>query len=177
MAAVGELRSCHPRRAARLRLNLGDAVLPLSAEVVILDEHQRREVARNLDTTPELLPYLDELLQDLDELGCNLELIVETLRERGLPAGARVLDLACGKGAVGLGLAEKLGFTCEGVDLYAPFIERARAEARERGLAERSPTTADISSVLRRQLGEEHIERLPIPDDAVHHMFGQQCSD
>ncbi len=102
-----------------------------------MDERQAREVAENLDTDPELLPYLDELLADLDELGCNLERIVEALRGLQLPKGSRALDLACGKGAVSLALAERLGCEVEGVDLFAPFIARARALAERRGLESR----------------------------------------
>ena len=102
-----------------------------------MDDRQAREVAENLDTDPELLPYLDELLADLDELGCNLELIVETLRGMQLAEGSRALDLACGKGAVSLALAEQLGCAVEGVDLFAPFIARAQALARARGLESR----------------------------------------
>ena len=102
-----------------------------------MDEKQKREVAANLDATPEMLPYLDELLADLSELGCSLELIVEVLHGMEVTGDPpRALDLACGKGAVALRLAQDLGYTVEGVDLYEPFIEDARRHARELGLDE-----------------------------------------
>jgi 2-polyprenyl-3-methyl-5-hydroxy-6-metoxy-1,4-benzoquinol methylase len=93
------------------------------------------QVATALETTPELLPFLPELLADLDELGTEARDIVELLRPLGLPAGARVLDLGCGKGTVALALARELGLRVLGVDGFAPFVEEARRRAEERGLS------------------------------------------
>lgn len=103
-----------------------------------------RQIADALECTPELFPYLPELLTDLEELGASRRKIVELLRPLKLPpspsagqAGARVLDLGCGKGAVLLALAEELGFRCVGVDAFAPFIEGAQRAAEARGLADK----------------------------------------
>ncbi|HUU62475.1 MAG TPA: class I SAM-dependent methyltransferase [Dehalococcoidia bacterium] len=103
-----------------------------------MDESQQREVAEAFDATPELLPFIPELLSDLWALGCSLEVIVELLRPLGLPAETtRVLDLGCGKGAVALTLAREFGFQALGVDFFEPFIEEARRHAEEMGLASR----------------------------------------
>jgi SAM-dependent methyltransferase len=49
--------------------------------------------------------------------------LVEQLR---LPAGARVVDIACGKGEFLIRLAEAYGVTCLGIDLSPFFIAEAR---------------------------------------------------
>jgi SAM-dependent methyltransferase len=97
---------------------------------------EKAQVAAALDATPELIPYLPALLADLWDLGSSPALIVDWLREAGLPApGARVLDLGCGKGAVALSLARELGCSAHGVDLFEPFLEEARTRAGEWDLA------------------------------------------
>jgi 2-polyprenyl-3-methyl-5-hydroxy-6-metoxy-1,4-benzoquinol methylase len=45
-----------------------------------------------------------------------------------------VLDLACGKGAVSIQIAQRLGFSCKGVDLFKPFIETAKEKALGAGV-------------------------------------------
>jgi cyclopropane fatty-acyl-phospholipid synthase-like methyltransferase len=49
----------------------------------------------------------------------------------------RVLELGCGTGAATLSLAENLDAELIAVDLHAPYIERLRERAAERGLAAR----------------------------------------
>jgi cyclopropane fatty-acyl-phospholipid synthase-like methyltransferase len=98
------------------------------------DDHVRMVTAA-LDATPELVPYLAELLADLWDLGSSPPLIAGWLGELGLPPDTtRVLDLGCGKGAVSLTLARDLGFHVHGVDLFEPFIQEARERAAGRGL-------------------------------------------
>jgi SAM-dependent methyltransferase len=96
-----------------------------------------RQIADALECTPELFPYLPELLADLEELGASQRKIIELLQPLSLPSDARVLDLGCGKGAVLLALAEELGFRCVGVDAFQPFIEAAQGAAKARGLADK----------------------------------------
>lgn len=50
----------------------------------------------------------------------------------GLQGSERVLDQCCGAGAMALALARK-GHPVTGVDISAPFVERARAEAAAHG--------------------------------------------
>jgi cyclopropane fatty-acyl-phospholipid synthase-like methyltransferase len=96
-----------------------------------------RQIADALECTPELFPYLPELLADLEELGASRRGMVDLLLPLNLPPGTRVLDLGCGKGAVLLALAEEFSFQCIGVDAFEPFIAAARRTAQARGLADK----------------------------------------
>lgn len=95
------------------------------------------EVLESLEAPPALLPYLDELLSDLPDLGTDPAEVVSLLRRHALPAGARALDLGCGSGIVAVALARELGCSVEGIDGYAPFIERAKRRAESAGVADR----------------------------------------
>lgn len=92
-------------------------------------------VAYALEVEPELLPFVPELLADLDELGSDADLIVEILSSLDFENPTRVLDLGCGKGAVSFEIAERLGFTVHGIDLFEPFIEICRQRAENDGLS------------------------------------------
>lgn len=87
--------------------------------------------------TVELIPPLPYLLQDLWELGSSprdiLGLITEHIQA---PEGTRVLDLACGKGAVSVNLAKELGCLVKGIDLLPEFIDFALNKAQEFGVGE-----------------------------------------
>ena len=103
-----------------------------------MDERQQQEIAQAFDATPELLPFIPELLADLWALGGSVEEIVDLLRPLGLPAETtRIVDLGCGKGAVALTLAKELGFQALGVDLFEPFVQEARERAEEMSIASR----------------------------------------
>lgn len=82
---------------------------------------------------PDLGPFLAELTGDLSSLERFPEPLVELLAAAGLSAGARVLDVACGKGAAALALAVKLGVEVDGVDEEDAYVLAAEAEARRRG--------------------------------------------
>ena len=94
-------------------------------------------VARAMEADVRLLPLLPGLLTDLSELGSSPEQIVSAFQAVGVEPGSLVLDLGCGKGAVAVTLAERLGLRVEGVDAFPPFLESARALAKERGVASR----------------------------------------
>lgn len=94
-------------------------------------------ISESLDATPELLPYLPELLADVAQLGSSPEVIVDLLRPLELPRrGALALDLGCGKGVVALTLAKELGLRVLGIDLFEPFVLEARALASQLGVAD-----------------------------------------
>lgn len=93
-------------------------------------------VAYALETHPALLPYLPELLSDLDELGSDAQAIAGVLGKLDLNEPATVVDLGCGKGAVAVEVAEKLGCKVLGVDLFTPFIQSCNELAESRGVSE-----------------------------------------
>src|SRR5579875_449960 len=77
-----------------------------------------------------------------------------------LPAGIRVLDIACGTGNTALPLARR-GCHVTGVDIATNLLEQARHRAAAEGLTI--------------QFDEGDAEQLPYPDasfDAVSTMFG-----
>jgi 2-polyprenyl-3-methyl-5-hydroxy-6-metoxy-1,4-benzoquinol methylase len=88
-------------------------------------------VAQAMETDVRLLPLLPELLADLWELGPSAEQVVAALESVGVAPDSTVLDLACGKGAVAVALAEQLGVRIEGIDAVQPFLQDARALATE----------------------------------------------
>jgi SAM-dependent methyltransferase len=94
-------------------------------------------VAYALESSPELLPFIPELLADLEELGSEAELIVQVLRELELPKTTSVVDLGCGKGAVAVEVLEELDFEVLGIELFRPFITSCTELARTRGVSDR----------------------------------------
>ncbi len=95
------------------------------------------QIARSLDATPELLPFLPELLADVWALGSSIEIIVDVLRQVGIDdPGRRVFDVGCGKGAVAVSLAKENGCRVYGIDGFEPFIAEARKQAADAGVAE-----------------------------------------
>jgi len=87
--------------------------------------------------TTELLPFLPYLLQDFWELGSDPGTMVELMKKHaGAPANATVLDLACGKGAVSVRVAQNLQARVKGVDLIPEFVRFAAQKAREHGVAD-----------------------------------------
>ncbi len=80
----------------------------------------------------ELIPYLPYLLQDLWELGSSPNVIIDLILKHVKVSGkTRVLDLACGKGAVSVQVAKSLGYKIKGVDIIAEFIDFAKKKAKE----------------------------------------------
>jgi len=82
-------------------------------------------LARSLTAeSTELVPFLPYLLQDLWELGANPRDIVKLIKKHILsPKDQKILDLACGKGAVAIEIAKTLNIRVHGVDLVQDFIE------------------------------------------------------
>jgi cyclopropane fatty-acyl-phospholipid synthase-like methyltransferase len=99
-----------------------------------LSEQQKIQVAKGFEATPELITFIPYLLQDLFELGSSPDIIINILSSLHLGKKTKVLDLACGKGAVSIQLAKSLGFSCKGTDLYKPFVEFAINKAVEEGV-------------------------------------------
>jgi len=82
--------------------------------------------------TTELIPFLPYLLQDLWELGSNPRDMVKLIKKRmPISEHTKVLDIACGKGAVSIHIARELAVKVYGFDLMPDFIEYANNKARE----------------------------------------------
>lgn len=105
----------------------------LDAETI---KRREQELAASLTAeSTDLLPYLPYLLQDIYELGSSPADIEVLLRENtDFGPWFRVLDLACGKGAVSIHLAAKFGCSVKGVDLMQAFVSDAVRKATERFL-------------------------------------------
>ncbi|HOV26674.1 MAG TPA: methyltransferase domain-containing protein [Pseudobacteroides sp.] len=85
--------------------------------------------------TTELIPYLPYLLQDLWELGSSPKDIADMISKHiHVSDKTRVLDLACGKGAVSVHLARVLGCKIKGIDIIPEFIEFSNKKAKEYGV-------------------------------------------
>lgn len=80
----------------------------------------------------ELISYLPYLLQDLWELGSSPKDMLEIVQKHvTVSRNTRVLDLACGKGAVSIHLAKELGCMVKGIDIIPDFVEYARQKSKE----------------------------------------------
>ncbi|MCL2838309.1 MAG: class I SAM-dependent methyltransferase [Oscillospiraceae bacterium] len=97
-----------------------------------IDENLARSLTAE---TVELLPFLPYLLQDLWELGSSPRDMI-TLIKRHIPLSenSKILDLACGKGAVSVRIAESLGVHVHGFDLFPDFVKYAEQKAAEFGV-------------------------------------------
>ena len=83
------------------------------------------------DTT-ELLPFLPYLLQDFWELGSDPTVMTNLIKKYvDISDKTKILDLACGKGAVSVKVAQKLKVKVKGIDLTPEFIEYAEDKAKE----------------------------------------------
>jgi cyclopropane fatty-acyl-phospholipid synthase-like methyltransferase len=67
-------------------------------------------------------------------LGSSPHLIIKILKSLDLTQNTRVLDLACGKGAVSCKIADELGYKVVGIDLFKPFVETAIKKSKELNL-------------------------------------------
>ncbi|MDH3467115.1 MAG: class I SAM-dependent methyltransferase [Gammaproteobacteria bacterium] len=92
-------------------------------------------IAYALETHTALLPYLPELLADLEELGGNAEAITSVLDDLNLTKSTTVVDLGCGKGAVAVKVAQGLNLNVLGIDLFEPFIESCKELAERQDVS------------------------------------------
>ena len=100
--------------------------------------------------TTELLPFLPYLLQDFWELGSSPQQIISLIKKHiPLNSNLRILDLACGKGAVSIHIAKALNIKVDGYDLLPEFIEYATQKAIEHGVDDLcSFYVADINEIV-----------------------------
>jgi 2-polyprenyl-3-methyl-5-hydroxy-6-metoxy-1,4-benzoquinol methylase len=102
-------------------------------DLTLLSSEAEQKLATSLTADmPEAIPFLPYLLQDLWELGSNPRDIIELLSMHAeVSENSKILDLACGKGAVSILLAEKFKCRVKGIDIFPEFIDYARTKASE----------------------------------------------
>lgn len=72
------------------------------------------------------------MLQDFWELGSDSQIMIKLINKYvPLSENTKILDLACGKGAVSVGLALRLRIKVKGIDIIPEFIEYATQKAKE----------------------------------------------
>ena len=109
------------------------------------------KLARSLTAeTTELLPFLPYLLQDLWELGSSPEDMIRLIKKHmPISKDTKILDLACGKGAVSINIAKSLNVNVYGFDLLPDFIKYAKQKAEEMNVASLCHfTLADINDIV-----------------------------
>ena len=98
-----------------------------------MTKETKEKLARSLTAeTVELLPFLPYLLQDLWELGSKPADMIKLIKKHmPISKHSKILDLACGKGAVAINIAKSLGINVYGFDLIPEFIDYANKKAKE----------------------------------------------
>jgi len=113
---------------------------------LIVEDLEERNMIRETDEqlaaslsaeTTDLLPFLPYILQDFWELGSDPEIMCALIQKHvKLSPETMVLDLACGKGAVSVRIAERFQTRVKGIDLLPEFIEYAKQKAREHNVVD-----------------------------------------
>ena len=105
--------------------------------------------------TTEIIPFLPYLLQDFWELGSDPEIMTELIDKYiRLSENTRILDLGCGKGAVSVKTAQKLGVKVKGIDLIPEFVEFAEQKAKEYKVDDLCEfETGDINEAVKTESG------------------------
>jgi len=103
---------------------------------MIKETEERLAISLSAETT-ELLPFLPYMLQDFWELGSDPNVICGLIQKHvDLLPETRVLDLACGKGAVSVNIAERFHAKVKGIDILTEFIEYAARKASEHSVSD-----------------------------------------
>ena len=114
-------------------------------------ETQEKLAASLTAETVELLPFLPYLLQDFWEIGSEPKVIAYLIKQHlHLSKNTKVLDLACGKGAVSVKIAHELNLQIKGIDLIPQFVAFATEKAVEFGVADLCEfVTGDINESIK----------------------------
>jgi len=91
------------------------------------------KLARSLTAeTTELIPFFPYLLQDFWEMGSSPKDMIELMKKHmPILENTKILDLACGKGAVSVNVAKSLNVNVYGFDLIPDFIKYAQQKAAQ----------------------------------------------
>lgn len=83
-----------------------------------------------------LIPFLPYILQDFWEIGTVSGTMIDLVRKHTQNySDLKVLDLACGKGAVSVKIAQEFKCKCLGIDAIKEFIDEANRKANEHGVS------------------------------------------
>lgn len=96
----------------------------------------QEKLAKSLTAeTTEIIQYLPYLLQDLWELGSSPNDMIQLIENHIIMhKDTKMLDLACGKGAVSVKMAKHFVCFIKGIDLIKEFIDVAKMKALEHGV-------------------------------------------
>ncbi len=124
------------------------------------------EPNRVTDKTDNVLQY-DKVLET--KLAISYAIGIETIyRARPEPFGGRALDICCGPGHMSITMARELKLeSLIGVDLSAPMVKVANANAREQGMLKVSFREADATSL--QDFSDNEFD-LTTMMDAAHHL-------
>lgn len=87
-------------------------------------------------TDKDIFPYLPYILQNFWEIGASPSDMITLIESQFTDfSELKIVDLGCGKGAVSIKIAEKLGCECWGFDAIGDFIEEARIKATDYNVA------------------------------------------
>lgn len=101
----------------------------MSKKLTLPTAAQRSQVARSMGADLSLFPVLSRLFHQIPALGCRPFATARALSTLSLKPTSFVIDVACGKGAVSLRLAQRTGCQVFGFDACAAFINQARERA------------------------------------------------
>ena len=105
--------------------------------------------------TTDLLPFLPYLLQDFWELGSDPDIMVGLIgKHTNISADTKILDLACGKGAVSIKIAQKLKVKVKGIDIIPEFVQFCVQKAQEMGVGDLCEfTLGDVNEAVKTHTG------------------------
>ena len=108
-----------------------------------MSEQLTSEISHAMGAPECLLPHLPYLLQDQSSLnGVGAE-IIAVLEEVGFGEAGRLLDLGCGRGDIGIKVAQHFKAELMGVDGHPGFIDEAKQKAEALELTCRYQFVAD----------------------------------
>jgi ubiquinone/menaquinone biosynthesis C-methylase UbiE len=127
----------------------------LFQELIFLGNVEEKLAKSLTAETTELIPFLPYLLQDLWELGSSPKDIIEmTFKYIKSSNKTKVMDLACGKGAVSIQMAKVLGCKVKGIDMIPDFVIYAAEKSREYGVEQICEfVVGDINVAVEKETG------------------------